>query len=274
MVNFENGMLEVQLLGNFGMHEIYVNVLSGLFLYVASLVVIVVSLGYGRVMKDRVHLIGDSIGPGGIKLAERGTPGWQYISAGLVYTGITGISGGLKLIFTHPLQIIFFDYLALLSPPIALYFFYAGIKQHLRKEVKGIFLKNIILITVLLYDLVGGLTIFSESYLQDIAFYATDIRTLFLYFIILPVLILSAITFKTAFQAYEKYLLFMPTVSAMVLSTSLLALITLAGELSIASGYAEIYILAQGVEDILICVTATSILAYGGAVRMMKIRKM
>ncbi|MBU2559589.1 hypothetical protein KKA03_01685 [archaeon] len=274
MVNFENGMLAAQLQGNFGMHEIYISILAGLFLYVSSLVVIVVSLGYGRVMKDRVALIGDSIGPGGVKLAERGIPGWQYISAGLVYTGITGLAGTLKLLFVHPLQLIFFDYLTLLSPPIALYFFYAGIKQHLRKEVKGVFLKNIILITVLLYDLVGVLTILSESYLQDLAFYATDVRTLFLYFIILPILILSAITFKTAFKAYEKYLLFMPTVSAMVISTSLLALVTLAGELSITSGYAGIYIIAQGVKDILICVTATSILAYGGAVRMMKIRKM
>lgn len=267
MVNFENGMLEAQLPGNFGMHEIYVNVLAGLFLCAASLAVIVVSLGYGRAMKDRVALIGDSIGPGGIKLAERGIPGWQYISAGLVYTGITGLAGVLKLIFTHPIQIIFFDYLALLSPPIALYFFYRGIKQHLMREIKGIFLKNIILITVLLYNFVGVLTLLAGTY-------GAEVKNFFLYFIVVPVFILSVIVFKTAFQAYDKYLLFMPTVSAMVLSTAILALVAFAGELSIVFGYADVYILAQGVEDILICVTATSILAYGGVIRTMKIRKM
>lgn len=267
MVSFEDGVLGSQLFGNYGMFEIYVEILSGLFLYAASLAVIVVSLGYGRVMKDRVHLIGDSIGPGGVKLSERGTPGWQYISAGLVYTGITGLAGTLKLIFDHPMQIIFFDYLKLLSPPIALYFFYMGIKQHLRKEIKGIFLKNIILITILLYDLVGVLTLAAVTY-------GPELKNFFLYFIFVPVFILSIIVFKTAFQAYEKYLLFMPTVSAMVLSTSLLALVTLAGELSIVFGYAGVFIISQGVKDILVSVTATSILAYGGVIRTLRKKKM
>lgn len=267
MANFENGMLVPQFLGNYGMHEIYVNVLSGLFLYVASLTVIVVSLGYGRVMKDRVHLIGDSIGPGGIRLAERGTPGWQYISAGILYTGITGLAGVMKLLFENSIQIVFFDYLTMLSPPFAMYFFYVGIKQHLRKEIKGVFLKNIILITILLYDLIGVLTLSTVTY-------GPDVKDFFLYFIIVPVFILSIIVFKTAFRAYEKYLLFMPTVSAMVLSTSLLALVTFAGELSVVFGYADGYILAQGVKDILICVTATSIIAYGGAIWTLKKKRM
>ena len=267
MVSFENDVLVPQFLGNYGMHEIYVNALAGLFLYAASLAVIVISLGYGRVMKDRVQLIGDSIGPGGTKLAERGMPGWQYISAGILYTGITGLAGAMKLLFENPVQIMFFDYLTMLSPPFALYFFYVGINQHLRKEIKGVFLKNIILITILLYDLVGVLTLLAVTY-------GPAVKNFSLYFIIVPVFILSIIVFRTAFQAYEKYLLFMPTVSAMVLSTSLLALVTFASELSVVFGYAGVYIFAQGVKDILICVTATSILAYGGVIRTMKIRKM
>jgi hypothetical protein len=131
------------------------------------------------------------------------------------------------------------------------------------KELIGLVWVRFVLVMVMFYIAVGGLTLATELY-------SADLMNLFMYFIFVPVLIFSAIVFKTAFRAYEKYLLFMPTVSAMVLSTALLALVTLAGHLGILFGYGFAYILAQGVKDVLISVTATSILAYGGAVRMLR----
>lgn len=267
MVNFENGMVVAQFFGNYGMLEIYVGIFSGLFLYLSSLAVIFVSLGYGKVMKDRVHLIGDSIGPGGIKLAERGIPGWQFVSAGIFFTGLVGIGEVMKHLLDVPILFNFLDYLTLISPPAALYFFYIGIKKHLQKEIGGVILKKIIITTLILFDLVGGLAVSAE-------YYGADIKNFFLYLILVPVLIFSAIVFRAAFRAYEKYLLFIPAVSAMVLSTALLALVTFAVQLSVIFEYAGVFIIVQGVKDILLSVTATSILAYGGGIRMMKIRRM
>jgi hypothetical protein len=54
MVNFGNGTLENQFFGNYGMLEIYVNVLAGLFLLVSSLATITVSLSYGRSIKNEI----------------------------------------------------------------------------------------------------------------------------------------------------------------------------------------------------------------------------
>jgi hypothetical protein len=148
-----------------------------------------------------------------------------------------------------------------MSPPVALYFFYIGIKKHVSKELEGLVIVRFILVSVIFYIVVGVLTLAT-------VYYSSNLRNFYLSFILVPVLILSGVVFKTAFQAYEKYLLFMPTVSSMVLSTSMLALVTLASELIIIFGYGDAYVFIQGIKDILICVTATSILAYGGAVRM------
>ena len=260
-------MLESQLLGNYGMLEVYVELLAGGFLFFASLAAILMSLSYGRVMRDRVHLIGDSIGPGGVKLAERGVPGWQYISTGIFFTGLIGVGEVMEHFFEAPVAIIFYNYLTIMSPPAALYFFYIGIKKHLSKELEGAVMVRFLLVGIIFYIIVGGLSLATE-------YYSAEIKKFYLYFIVLPILIFSAVVFKTAFQAYEKYLLFMPTVSAMVLSTTFLALFTLASELSIVLGYPTIYILSQAIKDILVCVAGTSILAYGGAIRMMKIRRM
>ena len=266
MVDFEEGVLVGQFFGNYGMLEIYVNVLAGVFLLFASLAAIILTISYGRSLRSEIRLIGSSVGPGGIKMAERGLPGWQYISMGVLYTGLIGFGEIMEHAFTSPIAIIFYNYMTMLSPPIALYFYYIGIKKHIGKEVIVFPLVRFILINILFYILVGLLSLATEIY-------AETLRNFFVFFIVVPIIILSVIAFREAWRVYEKYLLFIPTVSAMVLSTSVLALSILAGELSFILGLGDIHILMQGVTDVNIIVAGTSILAYGGAVRVIKINR-
>lgn len=263
MVNIESGVLTGQFFGNYGMVEIYVNILAGLFLFVASLAAVTMNLSYARRLSGELRLIGSSIGPGGIKMAERGLPGWQYISVGVLFSGLIGFGEVMGLFFNAPIAIIFYRYLTVMAPPVSLYFFYIGIKKHVKKEMVGFVPVRFVLLGLIFYITVGGLSLVTQ-------YYSASLQKFFMYLIFLPVLIFSGIVFKTAWQAYERYLLFMPTVSSVVLATATLALVTLIGQISIALGYGFVYILSQAVKDILICVTATSIVAYGGAVRMLK----
>jgi hypothetical protein len=263
MVNFEDGVLAAQFFGNYGMVEIYVNILAGMFLLASSLAAIAMTISYGMGLKSEVRLIGSSIGPGGIKMAERGLPGWQYISMGVLYVGLIGFGELMEHLFKSPITIYFYDYLTMLSPPVALYFFYLGIKKHVEKEIVVFYLVRFILVNVVFYIVCGGLSLATMAY-------GDALRNFFLYFIVIPVLILSVIVFRTAWSAYEKYLVFMPTVSAMVLATAFLALVTLVAQLSVVFGYGDFYIVGQTLIDILMCVTGTSIFAYGGAVRMIR----
>jgi hypothetical protein len=213
-----------------------------------------------------VRLIGSSIGPGGIKMAERGLPGWQYISMGVLYTGLVGFGEVMEHAFTSPIAIMFYNYMTMLSPPIALYFYYIGIKKHIGKEVIVFPLVRFITVNVLFYILVGVMALATETYQEAV-------RNFFVFFLVIPIIALSVIAFKEAWQVYEKYLLYIPSVSAMVLSTAVMALSILAGELSFIFGYGGAYIWMQGITDVNIIVAGTSTLTFGGAVRMIKINR-
>jgi hypothetical protein len=264
MVDFENGVLIGQLAGHYGMSEIYVEIFSGTVLFLSCLVGVVVShFTFGRDVLHRGYLIRSLVISRkyeGIKFTEPGLLGWQSVSAAILYSGLTGLGYSMKHIYDSIILVNFFQGLTIVSPPIALYFYHMGIKKHVKREYDKVILPNVVGGTVLFIFVVGMLSLLSEFY--------NNVAEIFFFFILLPILFYTFFVMGVALKAYGKHLLFIPTVSAMAILTALLTLTILAGQFSIAIGNVNLFLIAQSTKDVLISMTAASILIYSVTMRV------
>jgi hypothetical protein len=264
MVDFENGVLVNQLVGNYGMSEVYVEVFSGALLFLSSLVGIIVShFIFGRDILHRGYLVRSLVISRryeGIKFTEPGLLGWQSVSAAIVFTGLTGLGYSMKHMYDSATLVNFFHGLTIVSPPTALYFYQMGIEKHVRREYEGRILPKVVWGIVLFTLTIGMLSLLSEFY--------SDVSEIFLLFILTPIFIYAFFVMGVAVRAYGKHLMFIPVVSAMTILTALLTLSILAEQLSLIIGNINLFFIAQSSKDILMSMTAASILIYSITMRV------
>ena len=264
MVDFENGVLVNQLVGNYGMSEIYVEIFSGTLLFLSSLVGIIVSrFIFGRDILHRGYLIRSLIISrryDGIKFTEPGLLGWQSVSAAMVFSGLTGLGYSMKHLYDSTTLVNFFHSLTIVSPPIALYFYHMGIEKHVKREYERRVLPKVIWGVVLFMLVVSMFSLLSKFY--------SDVAEIFLFFILVPILIYAFFVMGVAVKAYGKHLMFIPIVSAMAMLTAFLTLAILAGQFAQIIGNVTLFLIAQSAKDALISMTAASILIYSVTMRV------
>lgn len=265
MADFENGILMGQLIRHYDSPVIYVEMFPGALLFLSCMASIIIAhFTFSRDILHRGYLVRSLIISRrfeGVKLTEPGLLGQQSISAALFYTGMIGLGTAMEHLFENFILLSFFHYLTMVSPPIALYFFYTGIKKHVNRKYDSVILLKVIWSICLFIFAVGMLSLLSQFY--------NNVIEIFFFFTLPPVLILSSYVLVIAAKAYGKHLIFLPTVSATAILTSLLALAMLAVHLSIIRGYADIYVLAQGIKEVLISMTTASVLIYITTTRVM-----
>jgi hypothetical protein len=278
MISFENGLFVGQLLGSYGMSEVYVDIISGIFLFLASIIGILVAhfsfgakimIGHTVTFKTEQTELVSIRSPflRGFKVTfkiEPGLLGWQSASVGILYTGLIGLGESLEHIPQSPFISNFFHYIHILAAPIALYFFYKALWHHHKKIREPVLLPSVIMATAILFLFTGVLAGLSEMQFGYL------IEESFLYITIIPTLIFFGIVVKLVVNIYEKHLIFIPTISAIALSTTLVAFFILLGRFSDFLEYPKIYLFSTAMKDILLSTTGATILIYTIGVRVMK----
>jgi hypothetical protein len=264
MVEFENGTLVNQIVGNYGMSEVYVETFSGALLFLSCVASITIAHStFGRDILHRGFLIRSLIISRryeGIKMTEPGLLGWQTISAAILYTGLIGLGESMRHLFENPLMVNFFQVISILAAPIALHFFYLGIRKHIKREYDTVILPLIVWGTVAFLYAAAVLAIFASYY--------EGIIEVFFYLALFPVLALAGLLMGMAFKSYSKHVVFIPGASMMGMMTALLVISMLIERMSIMYRAGDIYIVAQVAKDILLSMTAASVLIYTGATQV------
>lgn len=264
MVEFENGVLVNQLVGNYGMSGVYVEIFSGVLLFLSCITSIIIAHAtFGRDVLQRGFLISSLVISRryeGIKMTEPGLLGWQTISAAMFYTGLIGLGESLKHLFENPLVVNFFHTLTIFAPPVALYFFYIGIKKHINREYDTVILPIVFWGTVAFLYAVAVIAIFASYY--------EGIVEVIFYLALLPVLILAGILMGMALRSYSKHIIFIPAASMMAIMTALLVISMLIEKMSIIYRVGDVYVVSQVAKDILLSMTAASVLIYTGATQV------
>lgn len=258
MVNFENGVLIGQIAGNHGMSGVYVEIFASVLLFLICLAsVIFAHFTFGRDVLQRGFLIRSLIISRryeGIKLSEPGLLGWQTMSVAILYIGFMGLGEAMEHLFLSSILVNFFRSLTLISPPIALYFIYLSIRKHVNREYETVILPTAIWGTAGFLYVVGILAILAE--------YDPYLMGVFFYFTLIPVLLLAGFVWGMAVKSYAKHILFIPTASSMAFLTTILVIFMLVERTSITIGNADIYVLANSGKDVLLAMTAASVLIY------------
>jgi hypothetical protein len=176
------------------------------------------------------------------------------MSVAILYTGFIGLGEAMEHLLLSPILVNFFHSLTIISPSIALYFIYLSIRKHVNREYETVILPKAVWGTAGFIYVVGILAILAE--------YDTYIMEIFFYFTLIPSLILAGFVWGIAVKSYAKHILFIPTASSMAFLTSILVIFMLIVRISITTGNADIYVLANSGKCTLLAMTAASVLIY------------
>jgi hypothetical protein len=233
MVYFdESGVIQGQLSGHYNMLEIYTHLYASFFLFVASLIAIVIIFFTFR--KSVYH--------------------WPAILAGLFYTGLIGLGEGVEHFpFLDPFIQSMGHYLHLFSAPLAVYTLYIALtdtKTLCRLspgEAKIHSIKKGLLVFI---AVVVGVVIM--AYLSKTP-WNRRIEGPFLVAILIPTLYyLGPLIYESRHFAMCYEMLFMPLLSIIV---ALLTLDIFIGRIVDILGIANLYILAHSFQDIFLTLT-------------------
>jgi|GEM_PF-1425573 len=245
-VVFEDGILQNQFMAHKGLQEIYMHIYSGFILFVVCVISVVVLYEY---FKDSKYT-------------------WKPVLAGILSTGLIGLGEGAEHLFaTFGHEV--FHYTHMIGSPIAIYFLYVGAKEYSMQFREGGKPMGTRAILILMFSVfVISLILASVSR----AHWDPAIERPFIYVIAIPLVILSFLTLKEAFEQIEKQKMLMHYISLIAISVMLLNIVILLGRDADIVNNAYIYIVTFGFQNILLIVNATFILAFTISMRIMMTR--
>ncbi len=236
MVQFGvQGQFVGQLAGHYGLNEIYAHIYASMFLFNMSLIAIAMLYYYYR----------SSI----IKI--------QGIWNGIFYTGLIGLGETLEH-FSGVTIGSMFHYLHLISAPIALLFYYQGIKEIFEKKDRPRrFSRNqVVFLTFLFF----GIVLVSVAILSQFshAIWDFSVEEPFIIFTAIPTLILVGMVLEKSKVITESTLLltslYIVTVGVCVLTLSILI-----GRQADINKWANIYIIAHQTQNIFHIIIGTAL---------------
>ncbi len=261
-------------------HLKYLDLSLGLFLVISSAIAILVahasygarltiSGNYLALTKDKtmLFLIRSPVSKG-LTLSitpEPGLLGWQSTATGIFFSGLIGLGVAFEN-SSSLLMSYFFHYLHLSAAPIAVYFFYRGITNHLEQKIEPILFPKIVLLTVTFLLLNFLFANFASTPAGNIIVIILYLMNL----ILIPYIMIIII--KILKEEYLKHQTFIPQVSAMSISVIFYAFFTSFERIAEILSLWSLYVFSEPIKIISLSTTSTMILMYTFLTKSMKKR--
>lgn len=237
MVQFSpQGQIVGQITGHYGLHEIYAHLFASMFLFIMSLISLALLYYYYRSSIFKV----------------------QGIWNGIFYTGLIGLGEALEHFFSNIAIGNMFHYLHLISAPLALLFYYFGIREIFQKKDEGsemgykkILLLNIIFLVFVLVS-ITLLSRFSH------AIWDFEIEEPFILFTVIPTLVLVGMVLEKSKVITESTLL-LASLYIVTIGVCVLTLTILVGRQADINKNISIYIIAHQIQNIFHVVIGTAL---------------
>ncbi|MCL7412902.1 MAG: hypothetical protein M8353_04695 [ANME-2 cluster archaeon] len=236
IVEFQDSVMVNQFMAHKGLHEIYVHIYSGFLLFVVSVISVVILYDS---FKDSKYT-------------------WKPVMAGILSTGLIGLGEGAEHLFaTFGHEV--FHYTHMLGSPVAMYFLYIGTREYsmqFKEGGKPMATRSIIAIMSSVFIVSVVLASFARVE------WDSDIERPFIYLIAVPLIVLSLLTIKEAYDQFEMQKIVMHNISLLAISVMLLNIVILLGRDADIVHNAYVYLVAQVLQVILLIVTATFIMVF------------
>lgn len=236
IVEFEGNIIINQFMAHKGLQEIYVHIYSGFLLFVVSVISVVILYDY---FKDSKYT-------------------WKPVMAGILSTGLIGLGEGAEHLFAmfgHEV----FHYTHMLGSPVAMYFLYIGTKEYsmqFKEGGKPMATRSIIAIMLSVFIVSVVLASFARVEWDP------DIERPFIFIIAVPMIVLSLLTIKEAYDQFEMQKIVMHNLSLLAISVMLLNIVILLGRDADIVRNAYVFLVAQVLQVIFLIVTATFIMVF------------
>lgn len=242
-LEFHDGIIINQFIAHKGLQEIYLHIYAGFFLFVISVVSVTNLYDY---FKDSKYT-------------------WRPIMAGILCTGLIGLGEGAEHLFaTYGHEV--FHYTHMIGSPIAMYFFYTGAKEYsmqFKEGGKPIGIKRILILMFSVFIISVTLASFASENWDPV------IERPFILVIAIPLVILSLLTIKIAYEQIEMQKMLMHYLSLLAISVMLLNIVMLLGREFDISGNAYMYVVTHSFKDVLLIVNATFIFVFTISMQIM-----
>ncbi|MCL7475736.1 MAG: hypothetical protein M8352_06810 [ANME-2 cluster archaeon] len=236
IVEFQDNVMVNQFMAHKGLHEIYVHIYSGFLLFLVSVISVILLYDH---FKDSKYT-------------------WKPVMAGILSTGLIGLGEGAEHLFaTFGHEV--FHYTHMIGSPVAMYFLYIGTKEYsmqFKEGGKPMATRSIIAIMSSVFIVSVVLASFAREEWDPY------IERPFILIIAIPLILLSVLTIKEAYDQFEMQKMVMHNLSLLALSVMLLNIVILLGRDADIARNAYIYLVAQVLQVIFLIVTATFIMVF------------
>ncbi|MDF1531591.1 MAG: hypothetical protein SCH39_04610 [Methanosarcinales archaeon] len=236
IVEFQDNVMVNQFMAHKGLHEIYVHIYSGFLLFLVSVISVILLYDH---FKDSKYT-------------------WKPVMAGILSTGLIGLGEGAEHLFaTFGHEV--FHYTHMIGSPVAMYFLYIGTKEYsmqFKEGGKPMATRSIIAIMSSVFIVSVILASFAREEWDPY------IERPFILIIAIPLILLSVLTIKEAYNQFEMQKMVMHNLSLLALSVMLLNIVILLGRDADIARNAYIYLVAQVLQVIFLIVTATFIMVF------------
>ncbi|MBW6517958.1 MAG: hypothetical protein K0A89_05600 [ANME-2 cluster archaeon] len=236
IVEFQDNVMVNQFMAHKGLHEIYVHIYSGFLLFLVSVISVILLYDH---FKDSKYT-------------------WKPVMAGILSTGLIGLGEGAEHLFaTFGHEV--FHYTHMLGSPVAMYFLYIGTKEYsmqFKEGGKPMATRSIMAIMSSVFIVSVVLASFAREEWDPY------IERPFIYIIAVPLILLSVLTIKEAYDQFEMQKIVMHNLSLLAISVMVLNIVILLGRDADIARNAYIYLVAQILQVLFLIVTATFIMVF------------
>lgn len=225
-----------QMAGHYGLNEIYAHIYASMFLFTMSLIAIAMLFYYYRSSIIKV----------------------QGIWNGIFYTGLIGLGEALEHFFSNITIGSMFHYLHLISAPIALIFYYMGIKEIFEKKDRPRrFSRNqVVFLTFLFFGIVLVSVVILSQFSH--AIWDFHVEEPFIIFTAIPTLILVGMVIEKSKVITESTIL-LTSLRIVTVGVCVLTLSILIGRQADINKWANIYIMAHQTQNIFHIIIGTAL---------------
>jgi len=228
------GQFVGQLTGHYGLNEIYAHIFASMFLFTMSLIAIAMLFYYYRSSIIKVHGI------------------WN----GIFYTGLIGLGEALEHSFSNITIGSMFHYLHLISAPIALLFYYVGIKEIFGKKDKKFSVNQVVFLNFLFFGIVLVSVVILSQFSHTI--WDFHVEEPFIILTAIPTMVLVGMVIEKSKVITESTLL-LTSLRIVTIGVCFLTLSILIGRHADINKWANIYIIAHQTQNIFHVVIGTAL---------------
>ncbi len=268
-----------QFIGHYDISEIYVNLLAGTLLFLASAATLLIThirfLFEWQFQGNTITIRTDQTeifsirSPvlKGFTLAVNTQPGllgWKSITAGIFLIGLVGLGEAMEHLVKTQFNSVLFHYLHIIAAPLALYHIREGITFHAARKPEPVIMPKVILSIVAILFISSFFAGLTETSVGN------KVEEYFLYIIVIPISIYFGMIFSLVRKLYKDHPIYVPTVAAMVVFITLATIFALIARFAYFLDYPELYVLSHSLKDLSLAVSAAGVLMYTAGTLVMR----